>query len=454
MHSSRGKPPPLQPSSYRGEIDGLRALSVIAVIFFHLEIAPFRGGYVGVDVFFVISGYLITRIIVADINSERFSLARFYSRRIRRLFPALFFTVSATFIAAMLWFPPDALRRTALDAVTSMTSVSNFQFWLQMNQYFVPVSQTIPLIHTWSLGVEDQFYLAWPVALLLAAKLRRPWAIPAFVISAAIVSLIFCQVWLSRSSAAAFYLMPFRIFELGIGALCVWSERWPPKKTIWNELIFALGMSAILISVFLFHAKTPFPGVHALLPCLGAALVIHAGQRASASAILSNRIAVGIGLISYSLYLCHWPFIVFGRYILGDLDGAAKLFLAVSSLGCATLMYLFIEQPYRYASEPVTTGSFARLLARVAAVAALVIVPAILAVVQRGWEWRLDAERRETLRLQSFGYAPCTVNGLCVFGSPGGTRGLQILAIPSRSIGLRHSTRYYHHAVFGESPTP
>jgi peptidoglycan/LPS O-acetylase OafA/YrhL len=411
---------------YRPEVDGLRALSVLSVLFFHLEVPPFRGGYVGVDVFFVISGYLITRLIVREIADGQFSLVRFYSRRIRRLFPALFVAVLATFMVAALWFPPEALRNTAEDAIASIASISNLHFWRETHQYFAPDLRTVPLLHTWSLGVEDQFYLIWPVALVFAFRLRAS-AVPIAILVVSVVSLVLCQMWLARDAVAAFYLTPFRIFELGIGALCVWTERWQPQRAISAELLFGAGLAAILASVFLFDAKTPFPGVNALLPSLGAALIIQVGQRARASALLSNRPAVAIGLISYSLYLVHWPSIVFARYIFGDPGAATRLMLFAWSFGSAALMYFLVEKPFRRSPEPVTARSFARLAARCAALAALVLVPAVLAIVQRGWEWRLSTEQRETLRLQRFGYAPCDNNGLCRFGRADRPLGLQVL---------------------------
>src|SRR5262249_2789955 len=158
------------------------------------------------------------------------------------------------FLAAIILFPPDALRRTALDVVATLASVSNIRFWKEANEYFAPNFQTVPLLHSWSLGVEDQFYLIWPAALLFEAKVRRPLALPAFIFAASIVSLILAQVWLAKDAAAAFYLMQFRIFELGIGALCLWAEGWQPRRGISAESLFVLGIAAILLSMIAFDA--------------------------------------------------------------------------------------------------------------------------------------------------------------------------------------------------------
>lgn len=386
--------------AYRPEIDGLRALSVVIVLLYHLGVPPFYGGFVGVDVFFVISGYLITRLIVIDIEAKSFSFARFCVRRVRRLFPALFVTVFVTFAAALLWFPPDALRNTALHVVMSLLSASNIQFWLDQHAYFVPDLRLLPLLHTWSLGVEDQFYLVWPLALMLTARFLRISAIPLVILVVTVVSLLLCQFWLFRDPAAAFYLAHNRMFELGTGAFCVYVER--SSLRLPADLFLACGMLAILASVVLLDAATPFPGIHALAPTLGAGLIVVAGERARASLLLTNRLAVGIGLISYSLYLCHWPLIVFWRYVHGELGPLSQLMLACLALALAFLMYRLIERPFRYSTEPATSRNLIKLATRCAAVASIVIVPAMLALAQGGFEWRLS-DQREALRIQRFG---------------------------------------------------
>ncbi len=418
---------------YRPEIDGLRAVSILCVLFFHLGGQVFQGGYIGVDIFFVISGYLITRNIVDDLSAGKFSLALFYSRRIRRLFPALLFTVAVTFFAAVLWFPPDELHKVARDVIFTLISVANISFWRQTHQYFALNAMDVPLLHMWSLSVEEQFYLVWSAGLLAVAALWQQKIIPVLVFAAGIVSLAACQYWLSRdpvAAVAAFYLMPFRIFELSIGALCIWAERWLPPGRFLADLLFTLGLGAIGISAFAFSSATPFPGVNALLPCLGAAFVIFSGTRARLSVLLNNRLAVGIGLISYSLYLCHWPIFVFSHYIFGELKGfAAGALLLALSFAVAILMYFFIEKPFRFHYAPVTTESFFRLLARCAAISAPVLLLAVSASpLEGGWPWRLTAEQRELARLQSFANAPCPrIEGKCVFGDTKGPPGVEII---------------------------
>jgi peptidoglycan/LPS O-acetylase OafA/YrhL len=420
----------LNDHSYRPEIDGLRAISILSVVTFHFDLGLINGGYVGVDIFFVISGYLITRNIVHDLEADKFSLTRFYARRIRRLFPALLFTVAATFLFAVLWFSPLALRNQARDTLATLASLSNFHFWRETHDYFSPSAITVPLLHTWSLSVEEQFYVLWSIVLLAAAALRWRRIIPGLIFAAGVLSLVASQYWLSRDPTAAFYLMPFRIFELSIGALCIWAERrWPPEINLAN-LLFAMGLAVIVFSVFVFGPATPFPGVRALLPCLGAASIIYSGARTRWAMLLNNRLAVGIGLISYSLYLCHWPILVFSTYIFGPLHHWASVILIALSFAVATFMYFFIEKTFRFHAAPVTTRSFVQLLGRCALVSAPIILLALLTLPDRmgAWWWRLSDDQKEMARLQSLGFTPCPpVHGKCVFGDHKGKLAVEII---------------------------
>ncbi|MGI8525521.1 MAG: acyltransferase family protein [Pseudolabrys sp.] len=416
---------------YRPEIDGLRAVAILCVVFFHLKVPGFGGGYVGVDIFFVISGYLITRNIVDDLVAGTFSLSRFYARRIRRLFPALLFTVAATFVAAALWFPPDALRAEARDTLVTLASLSNVHFWRQAHGYFSPQATTVPLLHTWSLSVEEQFYVVWSIALLAIATLHWRKLVPFLILVAGLLSLAASQYWLARDSVAAFYFMPFRIFELSIGALCIWAERWRAPNVALTDLLFAAGLVAIAASFVLFDAATPFPGVNALLPCLGAAAVIYSGTRARLAVVLNNQAAVGVGLISYSLYLCHWPILVFIKYIFGEPEQAGVILALIAlCFVTATGMYFFIEKPFRFHSAPVTPRSFARLLVWCAALSAPFVALAVLTFPNRegAWAWRLTDGQKERVRLQSFGYLPCPlVFETCAFGEPAGPLAVMII---------------------------
>lgn len=335
-------------ATYRRDIDGLRAVAVLAVLLFHLDIPGVTGGFTGVDIFFVISGYLITGLIRRGVEAGSFSLLEFYSRRLRRLFPAMFVTVVATFVIGALLMSPVTFRSLASSALAASLSVSNFLFWLQSG-YFDPSKWIKPLLHTWSLGVEEQFYLLWPATIILLLALRKRLSPLAAVLTISAISLALAETVVQYRAAAAFYLLPFRVFEFGMGAALVWlpaAERLPRFA---RESGFAAGLAMIAGAVLLFDSDTRFPGVTALLPCVGAALCIHFGQTKLAQTIFANAPAVFAGKISYSLYLTHWPIIVFAKYyLLRDLTAAETLAAFAASVATALLLYRYVERPFRF----------------------------------------------------------------------------------------------------------
>jgi peptidoglycan/LPS O-acetylase OafA/YrhL len=332
---------------YRPDIDGLRAVAVLSVMFFHVGFARFSGGWVGVDVFFVISGYLITRLIRDEYEAGRFSFAGFYARRARRLFPSFFFTVAASFIAGSLIFDPVYLQHFAGEVVYAIVAASNFFYWLD-GGYFGVAEQYKPLLHTWSLGVEEQFYLIWPLTIVLVLRYCRRylWLV---LTAAALASLFLAEYFFWADKArAVFLLLPGRIFEFAIGAMLVWLVGFQNRSRLLLDAALLLGLALILVAVLGFTTKTPFPGIYALVPCLGAALAIFGGTSAHLRWILANRLMVGIGKISYSLYLAHWPIIVFYSYHrLNPLDHLEQAMICAGSIAAATLMYTLIEQPFR-----------------------------------------------------------------------------------------------------------
>lgn len=378
--------PLLAKREYRPDIDGLRALAVMAVVLFHAAPNVVPGGFVGVDVFFVISGFLITRNILLDAGDGSFSFWRFYVRRIRRLFPALFVTVALSLLASIILLTPEHLGQFGASALYSLGSVANIYFW-QQTGYFDAWSTFKPLLHFWSLGVEEQFYLVWPLTIVAILWLRPRLLLPVLLLLAA-ASLIAAQLWVQSEPLTAFYLTPFRIWEFAIGAACLWS----PKLDGWlEELVFAAGLLLIASSSLLYTNETPFPGVNALAPCLGVALAITAG-RAKLAWILRNPIAVWIGLISYSLYLVHWPLIVFYRYwTFAPLSMVEQIGLISASVLIAFLMYKLVEQPFRrtslpYGLRPITAGGLAIGLL------AITVIPSYFAWQQSGWPWRLTGQ--------------------------------------------------------------
>jgi len=318
---------------YRPDIDGLRAIAVISVLIYHLQESLLPGGFVGVDIFFVISGYLITKLIFTELSSTgTFSFKNFYLRRIRRLFPALFATLLFSLVLAYKLFSPSHLIEFAQSLIASIFSLSNFFFWNQSG-YFDSDNFLKPLLHTWSLSVEEQFYLIWPALLLGLFAFKRKKIIPFFIIIMGIVSLLLnvfvfsdtltTSTWFSNQESetlfdvksTAFYWLPFRVFEFSIGAILVWLGS--IRKQATAHLVFLIGLLMVFSSLIKIDSEMAFPTTTALLPCVGAALMIASGPNHRLSWLVSNKAMVGIGLISYSLYLIHWPLIVFYKYSVG-----------------------------------------------------------------------------------------------------------------------------------------
>ena len=337
---------------YRPEIDGLRAVAVVAVVLYHAGASAFSGGYVGVDVFFVISGYLITSILVSDLDQKRFSIWYFYERRVRRILPALFVVLLFCWIGSWLWMTPAQSIDSARTIIATVLFSSNVYFWL-VSDYFAPDTALNPLLHTWSLAVEEQFYLLFPAFLWIVWKrgnLRWAWRATAIVSVASLA----CAVWASQALPVAnFYLMPSRAWELGAGALCGYllSNRTLPGR----DGPALLGVAMILGAVVGFDSGTPFPSLYALLPVGGTALVILYGSGETlVGRVLSLRPFVAIGLVSYSAYLWHQPLMAFARIRDAANSPAFSTMLALAALSfvLAALTWRFVEQPFRRRSSP------------------------------------------------------------------------------------------------------
>ena len=369
----------------------MRAIAVLSVLFFHFGVDLFSGGFVGVDVFFVISGFLITRLIKDGVENGTFSFGKFYIRRARRLFPALFFTVLATFLVACTLFTPDNLERVGGATLHVLLSVSNFFFWAESG-YFDANSTVKPLLHFWSLSVEEQFYFVWPfIMVFLLTRFTSKFVLPIFILVTGGASLLFAQKWLSVDSAAVFFLLPFRVMEFAFGAIVVWLLDFKPKSNLLRELILALGLILIIYSVIAFNDETLFPGLSAVVPCLGTAMAIFAGKPKLLGGFLANKALVFIGLISYSLYLCHWPIYVFYRYAAPDIEITyfQVAVLTAVSLLVATLMYRFVERPFRFVPIQQQTQGTSAVFGLICALLCLVMVlPAAHAWANKGWAWR------------------------------------------------------------------
>jgi len=334
---------------FRADIEGLRALAVVPILLFHLNAVLCPGGFAGVDVFFVISGYLITRMIVAA--DADFSFKTFYYRRFFRLFPALLTTCQISLIVGWFILTPDDYAKLSWSAVTASLGVSNFYFYGTLD-YFSDANIYHALLHTWSLGVEEQFYLFWPALIMLILHKRQSLLL-VFVLLA---TLSFAAALAMQRADAdmTFYLMPFRIFEFAAGASLVrlevlWARRSTPQA---NGLLGAVGFALMVYTFFFFHEDLPWPSVYALAPTIGTMLLIVAGQRGVWHRALSTGALRYLGRISYSLYLVHWPIVVFYRYY--SIVPPSPMVLAalgVASIVVASLMYTLVEAPFRARSQ-------------------------------------------------------------------------------------------------------
>ena len=344
--------PNTNPLKYRAYVDGLRAVAVLPVLFFHADLG-FTGGYVGVDVFFVISGFLITGLLLRDLDAGQFSIVKFWERRVRRIMPALAVVVLASLAAGWFLLLPQGFKELGESAVAQTLLTSNIYFWIKSwigVGYFTPDAEVKPLLHTWSLAVEEQFYLFFPLLLLALKRLARHSIVPAILLLAGISFAL--SVWCSyRYPSANFYFLPTRAWELLIGSFLAAiplqqriSARWLTESLSWG------GLLAIMCAVFFYDRETRFPGVTAILPCVGAALVIWTNGHTltSVGKLLALRPVVFIGLISYSLYLWHWPVLVFFKYLTIDpLSLGQRLLLLLASLLLAVLSWKFVETPFR-----------------------------------------------------------------------------------------------------------
>ncbi|WP_375285502.1 acyltransferase family protein [Sphingomonas sp.] len=377
--------------AYRPEIDGLRALAVVPVVLGHAGVRGFGGGFIGVDIFFVISGFLITGILVRDLRAGRYSIAGFYRRRILRIFPALFALLAAVTVVAVVAMLPTELVRFARSLGATALFWSNMQFYSESG-YFDAASTTKPLLHTWSLAVEEQFYIFWPLLLAAvgAARLRRLGLVVALVSA---VSLAASAVLIFYDISATFYSLPTRTWELGLGAILAiagsrYRRRWAA------EIGTAIGLVLILACVWRYHEFMLFPGPAALVPCLGACLLVLPGTAMSTvGRVFALAPVAFVGRISYSLYLWHWPVIVFTDTALltSNDDPLIKAAEVAVSFLLAAVSWRFVEQPFRTGAAAWPTRSV--LLGAAGAVAIAVSVSGGLLALH-GLPWRYSPQEQ------------------------------------------------------------
>lgn len=334
---------------YRKEIDGLRAIAVIPVVLFHAGFEWFSGGFVGVDVFFVISGFLITSIILKELDQANFSITNFYERRARRILPALFLLMLVCLPFAWFLLLPHELVDFGKSLVAVSTFSSNFLFWQESN-YFSADSELMPLLHTWSLAVEEQFYVVFPLLLLLLWRFGKS-TILVLIIIIAFVSFALSEWGLRAHQEANFYLLPTRAWELMIGSLTAFYlfRNKVEVSFLLSQILSSLGLVMIFVAIFFLDKNDPFPGIYALLPTIGSALIIlFASKGTITNRLLSKQWMVLIGLISYSAYLWHQPILAFARIIIQDDIKPVLLFaLCVIPFLLAYLSWRWVEKPFR-----------------------------------------------------------------------------------------------------------
>jgi len=457
-------------SLFLPHIEGLRAFAVMAVLAFHFKLLPcFAGGFVGVDVFFVISGYLITRNVFPEIQKEVFSFQTFYGRRISRIVPALFFTIALTLTAGIIFSSPADLKHTSESAIASIFSVSNFYFWSQSG-YFEASAIQKPLLHTWALAVEFQYYLIWPVLIALLVRLLRNTRNSVVVLTAVgVLSFIVAEIAIVKDPSGAFYLMPFRIGEFTVGAVCALV---PFRLTAAGWIRNTLALSGFILffyAVFTYSDATRFPGLMALVPCLGAVLLIRFGSESKiAQPLLSNRLFVGLGRISYSLYLVHWPLFVFFRQWHGcDPGVVGRISIIVVSVITAVAMYRFVENPFRISSqsEKKNTRSFADFMKLSAGGMVCLFTVSMMISAGNGWAWRFpdeltrfskeaEAEKKARFKLV---HEMSSVNQSIVVGTP--KKGFTVIIIgdshaPDALNALAAHYPEYHYEVHGLAGCP
>lgn len=359
---------------YRSDIDGLRAIAVLGVILFHAGVG-LEGGFVGVDVFLVISGYLITKIIVRESLGQGFSLKRFWVRRIRRILPASTVVTFATIATGFVVLDPSSYAELGRSVVAHAAMLANVFFWMSSG-YFSEAAELQPLLHMWSLSVEEQFYLMYPMLLIIFLKDKR--VLIGLLVCLMLLSLLVSSIGVYKSPSATFYLLPTRAWELCAGGLLALTESKFRMKGVLQEALALLGLFLLLLPMFIYSDLTPFPGMSAIAPVAGAVCLIMAnnGQLTFVGRMLSNRVLVMVGLASYSLYLWHWPVLVFLNHAFAENTLSLKCGALVVTALLSFLSWRFIEIPFR--SSHVLNSSKSVFLFWVGVTAGMIVLGGVV----------------------------------------------------------------------------
>lgn len=332
--------------NHRDDIDGLRAVAVLPIVLFHAGFASLSGGFIGVDIFFVISGFLITSIILREMDAGLFSIATFYKRRIVRIFPALFVMLAVALVMGCVLLLPAEIRSLGYSAAAAVGFVSNIYFW-ETADYFASAAELKPLLHTWSLGVEEQFYLLYPLLIILVYRCGHQSRLRTILFVLTLLSFAASLFLAFRFPDMGFYLLPSRAWELGVGALVALGAFPQVQSSKALDALAVIGLTLIILGLALIDAQKPFPAPWALLPCVGTALLLAYGKTALTNGLLSTPLMRWIGAISYSLYLWHWPIISFYRLQYGlTLTMVDTIGLLTACFVVGACSYKFVEQPF------------------------------------------------------------------------------------------------------------
>ncbi len=378
----------LKAREYRPDIDGLRGVAVTSVLIHHINGRLLPGGFIGVDIFFVISGFLITSHIFREIQAGSFQWKEFYKRRINRILPAFLTMIAFCLLVSPFLLSANDLIVFTKSAFAAVVGLSNIFFLRAYGAYFAPEAGEAVLLHTWTLGVEEQFYIIWPILLLLIVSLARHRLLT-ILAGLTIVAVVVSAYGAEHFPKAAYYLLPTRFFELLIGGILAvfLADRQRPR---WSHspLVALVGYFLILYGLFRLNSQSTFPGLNALFPCLGSALLILYGTDRRPSAVLSNRVLVFIGLISYSLYLWHWPIIAYVNYLGIPIGPTAGLGIVALSVSLAWLSWKYIEVPFRSSGAKLRFGEV--VIRRFAAPAFIIFSLALVCIGFNGFPNRFD----------------------------------------------------------------
>lgn len=402
-------------SGYRPDIDGLRAIAVISVVVFHFNNGWLPGGFIGVDVFFVISGFLITGIVHREVVEGKFTFRAFFIRRVRRILPAALFVTLMTLLVGMMFMLPADSKDLAESAFASTISLANVFFWLFLdNGYFAASTDTVPLLHMWSLGVEEQFYLVWPFILLVSYKAGGTRLLMFISILLAVCSFVFSEYYVGKDPDFAYYMLPARAGELLVGCVTYMLVRKasPVSGKAVSNLFFIIGGSILFWSFLYIDKASGFPGAISLVPTVGAALLIASGSVGNSSLIkvLSFKPMVWIGVLSFSLYLWHWPILAFYRYAYGEPTLMGGLTCLILIVACTLFSYRYIETPFRRLKVGrVSSSAFAAAIG-VAVIAFSGLVYSKDGYVNEDYALKVNSMEERTKAAFSFPYVCQTSN--------------------------------------------